>query len=62
MFCTKVNGAKKGEQEFCEAVKVDVSKTKEKVFQASITNTVTNMLLLCGEIKSLILNVCTRIH
>ena len=40
MFCTKVNGAKKGEEEFCEAVKVDVSKTKEPNFQASITNTV----------------------
>jgi len=35
-----VNGAKKGEEEFCEAVKVDVSKTKEKYFQASITNTI----------------------
>jgi hypothetical protein len=23
---------------------------------------ITNMLLLCGEIKSLILNVCTNIH
>ncbi len=31
---------KKGEEEFCEAVKVDVSKTKEKDFQASITNTI----------------------
>jgi len=40
MFCTKVNGAKKGREEFCEAVKVDVSKTKEPNFQASITNTV----------------------
>ena len=40
MFCTKVNGAKKGEEEFCEAVKVDVAKTKEPNFQASITNTV----------------------
>jgi len=40
MFCSKVNGAKKGEEEFCEAVKVDVSKTKETNFQASITNTI----------------------
>jgi len=39
MFCSKVNGAKKGEEEFCEAVKVYVSKTKETNFQASITNT-----------------------
>ncbi len=40
LFCSKVNGAKKGEEEFCEAVKVDVSKTKETHFQASITNSV----------------------
>ncbi len=40
IVCSRVNGVKKGEEEFCEAVKVDVSKTKEKVFQASITNTV----------------------
>ena len=40
LFCSKVNGAKKGEEEFCEAVKVDVSKTKEPNFQASITNTI----------------------
>jgi len=40
LFCSKVNGAKKGEEEFCEAVKVDVSKTKETNFQASITNTI----------------------
>ena len=38
--CSRVNGVKKGEEEFCEALKVDVSKTKEKYFQASITNTV----------------------
>jgi hypothetical protein len=36
MFCTKVHGAKKGKEEFCEVVKVDVSKTKETYFQASI--------------------------
>ena len=40
MFCSKAHGAKKGEEEFCEAVKVDVSKTKETNFQASITNTI----------------------
>ncbi len=40
MFCSKAHGAKKGEEEFCEAVKVDVSKTKETYFQASITNTI----------------------
>jgi len=40
MFCSRVHGAKKGEEEFCEAVKVDVSKTKETNFQASITNTI----------------------
>jgi hypothetical protein len=40
LFCSKVNGAKKGEEEFCEAVKVDVSKSKETHFQASITNSV----------------------
>jgi hypothetical protein len=34
-----VNGIKKGEEEFCEAVKVDVSKTKETNFQASISPT-----------------------
>jgi hypothetical protein len=33
-------GEKQGELEFCEAVKVDVSKTKEASFQASITTTV----------------------
>jgi len=31
---------KKGKHEFCEAVKVDVSKTKETNFQASIINTI----------------------
>jgi hypothetical protein len=40
IVCSRVNGVKKGEEEFCEALKVDVSKTKEKYFQASITNTV----------------------
>jgi hypothetical protein len=40
MFCSRKNGAKKGEHQFCEAVKVDVSKTKETNFQASITNTI----------------------
>jgi len=40
MFCSRVNGAKKGEEEFCEVVKVNVSKTKETNFQASITNTI----------------------
>ena len=40
MFCSRASGAKKGEHEFCEAVKVDVSKTKEANFQASITNTI----------------------
>ena len=35
-----MNGVKNVEEEFCEAVKVDVSKTKEKDFQASITNTI----------------------
>ena len=39
-FAQMVNGVKKGEEEFCEAVKVDVSKTKEKDFQASISNTI----------------------
>jgi len=46
MFCSKVNGAEKGEEEFCEAVKVDVSKTKETNFQASITNTIVLVSLL----------------
>jgi len=48
MFCSKENGAKKGEEEFCEAVKVDVSKTKTKEtnFQASITNTVALVSIL----------------
>ena len=40
MFCSRENGAKKGEHEFCEAVKVDVSKTKETNFEASITNSI----------------------
>ena len=40
IVCSRVNGVKTGKQEFCEAVKVDVSKTKEKDFQASITNTI----------------------
>jgi len=40
MFCSKAHGAKKGEEEFYEAVKVDVSETKETSFQASITNTI----------------------
>jgi len=39
-FCSRAHGAKKGEEEFCGAVKVDVSKTKETNFQASITNTI----------------------
>jgi hypothetical protein len=39
-LCSRKNGAKKGEHQFCEAVKVDVSKTKETNFQASITNTI----------------------
>ena len=37
--CNNVTGDKYGELEFCEAVKVDVSKIKEVTFQASITNT-----------------------
>jgi hypothetical protein len=40
MFCSRENGAKKGEHKLCEAVKVDVSKTNETNFQASITNTI----------------------
>jgi hypothetical protein len=40
MFCSRANGAKNGKNEFCEGVKVDVSKTKETNFQASITNTI----------------------
>jgi len=40
MFCSGAHGSKKGEEELCEAVKVDVSKTKETNFQASITNTI----------------------
>ena len=40
IFCCKENGAKKGEHKLCEAVKVDVSKTNETNFQASITNTI----------------------
>jgi len=49
MFCSKVNGAKKGEEEFCEAVKVDVSKTKETNFQASITNTIALVSVICED-------------
>ena len=37
--CISDTGDKYGELEFCEAVKVNVSKTKEATFQASITNT-----------------------
>ena len=50
IVCSKVNGVKKGEQEFCEAVKVDVSKTKEKDFQASITNTLALVSVLFEDI------------
>jgi hypothetical protein len=39
-LCSRKNGAKKGEHQFCEAVKVDVSKIKETNFQSSITNTI----------------------
>jgi len=49
MFCSKVNGAKKGEEEFCEAVKVDVSKSKETNFQASITNTIALVSVICED-------------
>ena len=38
-MCYSVTGDKEGELDFCEAVKVDVSKTKEATFQASITIT-----------------------
>jgi hypothetical protein len=37
--CHSVKGEKEGELKFCEVVKVDVSKTKEVSFQASITTT-----------------------
>jgi len=40
MFCSRENRTRKGKHELCEAVKVDVSKTKETNFQASITNTI----------------------
>jgi hypothetical protein len=49
-FCSRANGTKKGEHEFCEAVKVDVSKTKETNFQASITNTIALVSVLFEEI------------
>ena len=38
--CISVLGVKDGEFQFCEAVKVDVSKTKEANFQASFTSTI----------------------
>ena len=50
-FCSRANSAKKGEHEFCEAVKVDVSKTKETNFQASITNTIALVSVLFEEIS-----------
>ena len=37
--CYSVTGDKEGELDFCEAVKVDVSKTKEATFPSSITHT-----------------------
>ncbi len=49
MFCSKENGAKKGEDKFCEVVKVDVSKTKETNFQASITNTIPLNSVICED-------------
>jgi hypothetical protein len=49
-FCNRGNDLKTGEHEFCEAVKVDVSKAKETNFQASITNTVALVSVLFEEI------------
>jgi len=49
MYCSRANGAKKGEHELCEAVKVDLSKTKETIFQASITNTTVLVSVLYEE-------------
>ena len=49
-FCNRGNDFKTGEHEFCEAVKVDVSKTKETNFQASITNTIALVSVLFEEI------------
>ena len=56
-FCSRVNDLKTGEHEFCEAVKVDVSKTKETNFQASITNTIVLVSVLFEEI-----GVAVEIH
>jgi hypothetical protein len=56
-FCSRVNDLKTGEHEFCEAVKVDVSKTKETNFQASITNTIALVSVLFEEI-----GVAVEIH
>jgi hypothetical protein len=50
VFCSSANGLKKGEHKFCEAVKVDVSKTKETNFQARITNTIAIVSVLFEEI------------
>jgi hypothetical protein len=49
VFCSRENGTKKGEHELCEAVKVDVSKTKETNFQASITNIITLVSVIFEE-------------
>jgi hypothetical protein len=56
-FCYRANDLKKGEHEFCEAVKVDVSKAKETTFQASITNTIALVSVLFEEI-----GVAVEIH
>ena len=50
MFCSRENGVKKGEHQFCEAVKVDASKTKETNFQASITNTIALVKVLFEDV------------
>ena len=50
MFCSRKNSAKKGEHQFCEAVKFDVSKTKETNFQASITNTIALVKVLFQDV------------
>ncbi len=55
--CISVTGDKEGELEFCEAVKVDVSKTKEATFQASITNTLALLSALFEDV-----GVAVEIH
>jgi hypothetical protein len=50
MFCSRENGVKKGEHQFCEAVKVDASKTKETNFQASITSTIALVKVLFEDV------------